>query len=267
MRPEAPGARLSLLRLFARLVLSPAAGVARTLREGPELKRIAVALGVVGLLRGLAEGLWYYAMLGRLHQLPALLQRPEWYSRYGGPFVILNIPSAHFLWLTTAVILHLAGRMLGGQGHFRRTLQVTGIALFSYVAIGLINYLHLWFRLPSITMRASAFYSPNLGVGQLVTFVWLTAVCYQVLRQVYGLPAVSALLGAPLPVLVSLLLYLTSAAAFFGLLARLSGGPGPETWLAFANWAYMAATVFVSLTLAFVSRTWLRGGDQHERSS
>jgi len=70
--------------LFAGMVVRPSAGVSAVVDEGPELGRLAVMLGVVGLLRGVVEGLWYYLMTGRLHELPALLGRADWYYRYGG---------------------------------------------------------------------------------------------------------------------------------------------------------------------------------------
>jgi hypothetical protein len=247
------------------MLLSPAAGVAAVIQAAPGLGRLAVALGLIGLLRGSVEGFWYYLMTGHVRDLASLLARPDWYLRWGGPFILLNIPSAHFLWLTTALTLHLTGRMLGGRSDLRRVLQATGVALFSYLAIGLINYLHVWFPLPSVTLRASAFYSPSLGLGQLVTFVWLTLVCYHVLRQVYDLPPLSALLGAPLPVLFSLVLYVASAGVFFGVLTRLPGGPHPTRWLELANGAYLFATVALSLLMALLARYLLKGGEQNER--
>ncbi|HWI63916.1 MAG TPA: YIP1 family protein [Symbiobacteriaceae bacterium] len=180
---------------------------------------------------------------------------------YGGPFLLLNIPSAHFLWLTTALILHVGCRLLGGTGSFRRVLQVTGVAMYAYVAIGLINYLHLLWPLPSVTLEASAFYRPSLGLGQLAIFVWLAVVLYQTARQVHGLPALGALLAAPLPVLVALLLYLASAGFFFRLVPLLVPGDWhPNDWLALANGAYMAATVGLTGAMAVVTRRWWKAG-------
>lgn len=265
IRPR-PARAPGLLAQFRLMALRPAAGVAAVLKAAPSPGRLAWALAAVGLLRGVAEGLWYYLMTGRLHTLPALLGRADWYTRYGAPFILLNIPSAHFLWLTTAIIIHLGCRALGGQGRFRQVLQATGIALFAYAAIGLINYVYIWWRLPSITLNASAFYSPNLGLGQLLVFMWLALVCYQIARQVHGLPPLSAALAAPLPVLLSLLLYLGSAGLFFRVVPLLPG-VHPGTWLSLANGAYLAATVVLSLAMAYLTRNWSKAGGRGERDA
>lgn len=259
-------APLPILAQFLQMAVAPAAGVAAVIKSRPGLGAIAVLLGVVGLLRGVVEGFWYYLMMGKVHQLPELLTRPEWYTRYGGPFLILNIPSAHFLWFTTAVILYAGARLLGARGSFRQVLQVTGVALISYLPIGLFNYLHVWLELPSLTLDASDFYRPNLGIGQLVVFVWLTFVAYHALRQIFDLAPGSAALSAPLPVLLSLLLYLFSAGAFFWLAPRLPGSR-PSDWLAMANVAYLLATAGLTGLMAVGSRYLLKAGEGDERNA
>ncbi len=184
---------------------------------------------------------------------------------YGGPFLLVNIPSAHFLWFTTAVILYAAARLLGGNGSFRQTLQVTGVALISYLPIGLINYLHLWLDLPSITLGTGAFFSPNLGIGQLVVFLWISVVAYYAARRIHGLTPAWAALAAPLPVLSALVLYLASAGFFFRLAPHLPGAHGPADWLAMANLAYLLATAGLTGLMALGARPWLKAGEQHER--
>lgn len=79
--------KAALLRLFGSLLLRPGAGVAAVLDASPSLAVIALALVPVGLLRGIAEGLWYYLMTGRGGQVLALLAEPSWYTRYGGPYL------------------------------------------------------------------------------------------------------------------------------------------------------------------------------------
>ncbi len=93
VRPSPP-VPPTLGALFLRLALQPASGVAAVLKAGPKLGAIALALAVVGLLRGIVEALWYYLMTGQANELPALLARPDWYTRYGGPllFVVSSSP-------------------------------------------------------------------------------------------------------------------------------------------------------------------------------
>ncbi|MGE5675033.1 MAG: YIP1 family protein, partial [Mycobacterium leprae] len=184
----------SALAAFGRMLICPADGVMRVLTVGPGLRPLAVWLAGIGLLRGCVEALWDYLMTGSIGQLPWLLTQPAWYYRWGGPFILVNIPSTWFLWFTMAILLHLTARLLGGQGSFRQLLQVTGVAMFSYLVVGLLNYLHLFWAMPSITLHASPSFRPNLGTGQLAVFVWLIVVCYQAVRRIYQLPRGSALL-------------------------------------------------------------------------
>lgn len=70
------------------MLLRPAAGVALVLRSDTGLLRLALGLALVGLLRGVVEGLWYYLMTGQTHELFSMIGRAEWYTRYGGPFLL-----------------------------------------------------------------------------------------------------------------------------------------------------------------------------------
>lgn len=79
--------KAALLRLFGSLLFRPGSGVTAVLDASPSLALIALALIPVGLLRGVAEGLWYYLMTGRGSQVLALLAEPSWYTRYGGPYL------------------------------------------------------------------------------------------------------------------------------------------------------------------------------------
>jgi len=222
----------------------------------PDLGGLAVALAVVGLLRGIAEGYWYYLMTGTQGQLPYLLTQELWYTKYGGPFLLLNIPSAHFLWFTTAIILHLTGLALGGRGSYRAVLQITGVALFSYLGIGLINYLHLVWSLPSVTFHASPFFHPNLGIGQLIVFGWLIMVCYGTLIRVHRLDRLSAALGSALPILLSLVFYLVSAAMIFRVLMWFPEQIHPADWLSIANATYLIATAGLTGGMVVGTRNW-----------
>jgi hypothetical protein len=172
--------------------------------------------------------------------------------------LLLNVPSAHFLWLTTATILYLSGGLLGGRGHFMDFLRVTGVAMLAYPLIGALNYLHLLAPLPSLSLFASAFYSPNLGIGQLTVLLWMVAVGYHLQRKAHGLSTVNSALGAPLPVTVSLLLYLASAAFFFRGALLLPVAWTPQRLLTVANFVYLFVILALTLGMAAYSRRWLR---------
>ncbi len=83
----------SLLRQFWALVKSPVQGIRYVLDASPDLGGLAIALALIGFLRGITEGYWFYLMKGTQAQLPYLLTQELWYVKYGGPFLsIVSTP-------------------------------------------------------------------------------------------------------------------------------------------------------------------------------
>jgi len=72
----------TLLRQFWQLVRHPVRGVNYVLDASSDLGGLAIAIAVIGLLRGIAEGCWYYLMTGTQGQLPHLLTQDLWYNKY-----------------------------------------------------------------------------------------------------------------------------------------------------------------------------------------
>jgi hypothetical protein len=79
----------TLLRQFWELVRSPVRGARYVIDASPDLGGLAIALAVLGLLRGITEGYWFYLMTGTHGQLPRLLTQELWYIKYGGPFRLI----------------------------------------------------------------------------------------------------------------------------------------------------------------------------------
>lgn len=205
----------SLPGYYLQLLLRPGTGISRVLADRVPVRRIAMFLAGVGFLRGIVEGVWLYAMEGQLPELRASLGQWEWYAYNGLPFVLCNIPSVHFLWLSIAVLLFAGGRLAGGRGDFPGILRVTGVYMTSYVVIALINYLYLVMPLPAIHFRAADWYSPQIGIGSIVMLSWLVYLSYVLVRRHHGLERRPAILVALLPFPGTLVLYVLSAFVFF----------------------------------------------------
>lgn len=159
-------------------------------------------LGCVGLLRWILETIWYYLSLEHGATLVQDMARPGWYLTIAAPFAVANIVTACGRWVIFAFVPFALGAALGGKARFRPFLNVYAAALGIYVVTILINYVYLWVDIPFFQLGVSEVYRPNIGVGQIVTSLWLVWVTYHAGRILHGLDAASALLvGFSLPVL------------------------------------------------------------------
>lgn len=243
------------LRLFLLASLAPSRGVPALAGAGYPLRRLAGWVLALGLLRGALEGAWIYRMLGRPGEPWATLVSQEWLLVRGGPFLLVNAASALFLWLATAWTLWAAGRFLGGGGRPGPFLVATGVLMGWYPLIGLLNYLHLWYRLPALALRAAAFYQPVLGVGQLLAFAVFCTAGYILLRYAHNLAPAEATLAAGLPITGSMALYLASAAVLYRWAFPRVPMPSGQV-LAVSNLIYLLAAAGLSLVLWRLAQRW-----------
>lgn len=252
------GAGAALCAGWWRLLRDPSGGAAWLAERPLAPGALAAWVAALGLVRGALEGYWLYLATGREAELLAHAGTAAWYLRLAGPFLLVNAASALFLWYATAWILYGAGRVLGGQGRLDGFLRVVAPFLVWYPLIGAVNYLHLWWPLPAITLRASAFYQPILGTGQILALAALLAVGYAAGRRLHGLVPVEAALAAALPVLVTLCLYTASAAFLFRWAFRWAPMPAGQIFFA-SNLAYLAVTGALTAAMAWLARP---AGDQ-----
>ena len=210
-----------LLRLFNDFLLlffKPKSGIEKILHEKPSLHTIVYILFFIGLLRGVVEIIWLYLMKGQFQQFLYLLGSLDWYLFNAGPFIVCNIPTTYFLWSLTALIVFESGRFLGGEGEFVDILRIYGIFIFSNFLIAILNYLHYFVYIPTIRFRASEIFNPDIGIGQIVIFIWLVILTYQISRSVHRLSYTDSILIAFLPVLMGTVLYIFSIKACFNLI-------------------------------------------------
>ena len=215
---------------FGLLFFKPKTGIKKILVEKPGLHKIAYVLFFVGLLRGVLETIWLYLMKGQLHQLVSSLGSPEWYLLNSGPFVLSNITSVYFLWAVTAFIIFEGGRFLG-KGEFEDVLRIYGIFMFSYLLIGILNFAHIYIDIPFIRFKASDVFNPEMGVGQVVVFAWLTIISYFAARSVHRLSKAMSALIASLPFSAGIVLYIVSVVLFFGVYEMLPFEIGVTSYL------------------------------------
>lgn len=114
-----------------------------------------------------------------------------------------------------ALTIFKAGRFLGGKGEFEDILRIYGIFMFSYLIIGVLNFVHLFIDIPFIRFSASEIFNPEIGIGQEFVFAWLTVLSYFVVKKVHGLSKANSALIASLPFSIGIVLYIFSVVIFF----------------------------------------------------
>lgn len=184
VRPE-PVQQPSLAEQFLRMVLNPAQGVAAVLRANPPLLATGVVVLYAGTLAGLLEGAWRYGGTG-------------WLSA-GGPLLLQKVAMLLALWLGGGTLLHLSGRLLGGQGSLRGFLQVIGLAV-------------------CVLPLASPLEPLWPGAALLAAMIWLLPAGYQLHRQAHRLPAGKAVAAMTGPALLLLGWGLATAGLLFRLM-------------------------------------------------
>lgn len=218
MEPSAGGAApaLSPLRAFLVLLKSPGRGLEEIRQRPMRLRSLALFLLGVGFLRGFLDVPWVYWQAGRLPLLPPLLTDPGWYLYNIGPFILSDVVTALVRWVLFTTIVYGLGRFLAGQGSYRVTLNFFGAVLGITLVTILVDYLYLFFQLPLIRFQVSPQYSPVIGLGQVITSVWIGFVTWLLARREYGLPFWPALsLGAFIPLLNTGLFLLVMRALFW----------------------------------------------------
>lgn len=256
MSPERCGTPGGLLH-FTRLVVHPTTAIRRIIHEQPDLTRIVLFVFVVSSLRGIVEGIWVLLRVGQLGQVATSWTLFHGYLRLEVPFLISSLTCGYVRWVGFAVACYWLGRFFGGtQGRFNDWLRLTGIFMGLYLVAILPNFAYLIWKLPVIQFHISSLYNPGLGVGQMLTSVWLVVLLYQAARIVHGLPRFQSLLiGASIP-LANIGALVLGSSIFFNL-PRLDALP-------FRGAMHLATWVFIVITVLTIP-LFLRWGYRLDR--
>jgi hypothetical protein len=227
---------------FTRLLVHPPSAIQRIIHEQPDLTRIVLFVFVVSILRGIVEGIWVLLRVGQLGQVATSWTLFHSYLRLGIPFLISSLTCGYVRWIGFALAAYWLGRFFGGkQGRFNDWLRLTGIFMGLYLVAILPNFAYLIWTLPMIQFRISSLYNPGLGVGQMLTSVWLGLLLYQAVRIVHGLARFQSLLIGASIVLANIGALVLGSLIFFNL-PRLDALPFRGT-MHLATWVFIVITV------------------------
>lgn len=172
-------------------------------------------LGVVGLLRGILEAVWLYAMARRPGILERLLLDPARYLAEGALFIAANGVTAYLRWAMYAFLFMAVARWFGRKVPFARLGTLTALLLGLYVVPVVVNTLYLFVSLPVVQFPVSQVYQPLIGFGTVIATVWFAWVAFWIFRDACGLSRTESLLGAVFIPLLDKVLFIGGAAAVF----------------------------------------------------
>lgn len=193
---------MTILKYLFFLFIKPTQTIRHILEAPPSFKRIVIFLSLVGTLRGLLEGLLILLMVGQFTQVVSSLILLKSYLLNGTLFVFSNITTAYIRWVAFALMVYLFGRIIGGKGRFEEFLRLYGVILGIFMITILPNFAHPFFNLPMIKFNISNIYNPSMGIGQILTSIWLAFISYKAARLIHRLPKMeSILIGLSLPLI------------------------------------------------------------------
>ncbi|MDI6591953.1 MAG: YIP1 family protein [Patescibacteria group bacterium] len=185
----------SLLSYFLNIIIRPTSGIRKIVQEKPSFKQIIIFLFIIGLLRGIIEGIWMLLWAGQFSQVISSLILLKSYLKLGIPFIISSISNGYVRWVGFALVACFLGRFFDKKGEFKDFLRVSGIILGVYLLTILPNFLYFfWDKLPMIQYKVSEVYNPAQGIGQILVSFWIVFIFYKVARVISELPKFQAFL-------------------------------------------------------------------------
>lgn len=198
------------------MLTNPRRAIPAILRAKVRMRTVVGFLFWVGLLRGILEIIWLFAINGRLGDVPLLARHGPWWVLEGGPFIVANILTAYFRWALYSTVFVLLLRVFRIRWAFADDLRVFGAMLGLYVVTILVNFLHGVFDLKMLHLYVAERYVPAFGIGQALAACLMLRMVF-VLGRLLSLDRSSALLAAFLVVLVERGLNLAAAWWYFRL--------------------------------------------------
>jgi thermitase len=178
---------------FFRLFYQPRAAVAEILARPPSWRAIFIFLAIISLLRTTLEAAWDLLMKGELFNT---LRQPGALWAYRVPFTAFfgaNLATAYLRVVLFAFIALAVGKFLGGKGRFEPLLRLYGVILGLFALTIVPDYLAVWIQMPFVAFRAAPTYNPEVGVGQLISSIWLGWITYVAVRTAHRIKPFDAL--------------------------------------------------------------------------
>lgn len=205
-----------MLKFFLLIIFKSKETIEKIIQTDISAKRIILFLFWLGILRGILEVIWIFAINKRLIELLFLSRQLCWYLFESGPFVLANILTAYLRWAMYSMVFYLALCFFKIKADFSIILKVFSVILGLYLLTIMMNFLHFFFNIAMIKFQISAIYSYSMGIGQVVSSFLLILFIYK-LGSCLGLDRLSSLLSGLLVFSADRIFYFFSAWTYFRL--------------------------------------------------
>lgn len=188
--------------IFWLMLAKPAQAIERVLVEPPSFISLVLFITVISLLRGILDGVQTLLTDGQLVAIWRVGRLFAWFVIKAYPLLLADWLAGYVRWLGFALAAYFMGRFCSGTGKMVDFLRLYGIALGIYVVTVLPNFAYFFIPLPMLRFQVSSTFAPSLGIGQILTTLWLMWVTYSILKRAHCLPRFeSAVLGFLVPML------------------------------------------------------------------
>lgn len=205
-----------MIKYFLLILIKPGKTIRQIIQSNIRLSKIIFFLFWLGVIRGVLEVIWIFAINHRLMEMPLLLRQLSWWYLESGPFILANILTVYFRWAMYSLVFYLLLRFFKIKMDFSKVLKVFSVILVLYVITMLTNFLHYFFRLDMIRFYISELYSYSMGIGQIISSCLLILLIYN-LALYFGLDRISSLLSSLLVFSAERIFYFFSAWVYFRL--------------------------------------------------
>lgn len=172
---------------FFKLFYRPSQAVEQILERPPSWRSILIFLALIALIRNTLETSWDLLMQGEFLNT---LRQPGALWAYRLPFLAFfsaNLATSYLRVILFAFTALAIGKFLGGRGRFEPLMRLYGVILGLFALTILPDFLAVWVRMPFIAFRAAPTYNPEVGIGQIISSIWLAWISYVVARKVHQL--------------------------------------------------------------------------------
>lgn len=203
-----------MLKHIFLIFIKPKKSIREVAKSAFRLRDVIFLLFWLGLLRGLLECLWLFAVEHRLVEFSFLSTKMHWWVQESGPFILANILTVYLRWAMYSVVFCFMLKFFGKKSDFAKTLRVFSVILVLYVFAILVNFLHCFLKLKMVHFYITGLFSYSLGVGQLISSCFFLIFVYNLSRY-FSLDRISSFLTALLILAIDRIFYFSLGYAYF----------------------------------------------------